>query len=165
MATRPIPDWLDADRSAFMQSGVSMSLGSRNEQMRPSVARGLGCRVLPGGEVRVFVSEAQSQDLLDDVRANGQVAVVFSNIASHRTVQVKAIDARVRALDDDDQIAAGAYAPSFGGAVVAKGFPLPVPQNVLGAEPAERIAIVFHPHEGFEQTPGPQAGQPLSAAP
>lgn len=164
MAARPIPDWLDADRAAFMQSGVSMSLGSRDGNLRPSVARGLGCRVLADGEVRVFVNAAQSRDLLDDVRACGQVAVVFSDIVSHRTLQVKAIDARAQVPDADDHSAADAYAPRFGGGVVALGYPASVPQNLLHAEPGERIAIAFHPHEGFEQTPGPQAGQPLEPA-
>lgn len=164
MATRPIPDWLDADRAAFMQSNVSMSLGSRNGDLRPSVARGLGCRILPGGEVHVFVNGAQSQELLDDVRACGQVAVVFSDIVSHRTMQVKAIDARTQALDADDQAAAEAYAPRFGGSVVALGYPAPVPQNLLRSEPGERVVIAFHAHEGFEQTPGPQAGQRLEPA-
>ena len=165
MDTRPVPDWFDADRAAFMQTGVSMSLASRDGGLRPSVTRGIGCRVLPGGEVRVYVEAPLSKDLLQDVATSGQVAVVFSDIVRHRTLQVKALDARVQPLDADDHRAADAYADWFCQAVVGIGFPESVPRTLLGFVPAERIAIACHPHEGFEQTPGPQAGQRLERVP
>jgi len=161
MATRPVPDWFDADRTAFMQSGVSISLGARDGSLRPSVTRGLGCRVLPDGEVRVYVDGPLSQDLLRDVGGNAQVAVVFSDIVRHRTLQVKAIDARVQALDADDQQAVDAYVDQFTAVVVALGYPESVPRALLASDRAARAAIACHPHEGFEQTPGPQAGQRL----
>jgi len=163
MDTRPVPDWFDADRAAFMQSGVSMSLGARDLDLRPSVTRGLGCRVLAGGEVRVFVDAPLSQDLLRDVEQTHQVAVVFSDIVSHRTLQVKAADAHARALDAADRQAIEAYLARFTEVVVGMGYPASVPRALLGGD--ARIAIAFHPHEGFEQTPGPQAGQRLEPAP
>jgi len=162
MDTPACPDWFDADRAAFMQSGVSMSVGSRDRNLRSSVSRALGCRVLPDGEVRVYVDASLSCDLLRHVTDCGAVAVVFSNIVSHRTLQVKATDARVQGLDDDDQRAADAYMKRFAGTVTNLGYPETVPRAL--PEPAARMAIVFHPHEGFEQTPGPQAGQRLECA-
>lgn len=164
MATRPLPDWFDADRAAFMQSGVSISLGARDGHLRPSVTRGLGCRVLPDGEVRVYVDAPLSQDLLRDVGETGQVAVVFSDIVSHRTLQVKAADARVQLLDADDQQVVEAYVDRFSGVVVALDYPGSVPRALLASDPAARAAVAFHPQEGFEQTPGPQAGQRLEPA-
>lgn len=164
MAPNPHPDWFDADRADFMQSGVSMSLASRDAALRPSVTRGLGCRVLPGGEVRVYVDAPLSAQLLRDVADSRQVAVVFSDIVRHRTLQVKATDARVAALDADDQRAADGYSARFAEAVVGLGYPAAVPAALLGATPTLRMAVVFHPHEGFEQTPGPQAGQRLEPA-
>ena len=164
MATRPVPDWFDADRAAFMQSGVSISLGARDRELRPSVTRGLGCRVLPDGEVRVYVDAAQSRELLADVAAHGQVAVVFSDIVAHRTLQVKAADARVQALDAGDQAAADAYLRRFSEVVEGLGYPGSVPRTLLASAPAARAMVAFHPHEGFEQTPGPQAGQRLEPA-
>jgi len=158
------PDWFDADRAAFMQSGVSMSIGSRDSGLRSSVSRALGCRVLPDGEVRVYVDASISCDLLRDVADCGMVAVVYSDIVSHRTLQVKASGARVQALDGDDQQAADAYMRRFGGVVAELGYPEAVPRALLGAEPDARMAIVFRPREGFEQTPGPQAGQRLEPA-
>ena len=164
MATRPVPDWFDADRADFMQSGVSISLGARDGSLRPSVTRGLGCRVLPDGEVRVYVDASLSQDLLRDVAQTGQVAVVFSDIVRHRTLQVKAADSRVESLAEDDQQAVDAYLDRFTAVVVALGYPESVPRALLASERVARAAIVCHPHEGFEQTPGPQAGQRLEPA-
>lgn len=156
-----LPAWFDADRAVFMQSGVSMSLGARDARLRPSVTRGVGCRVLPGGEVRLFVNGPQAGTLLDDIATTGQVAVVFSDIVSHRTLQLKAIDARVQALDVDDHAAVDAYAHAFAAIIVGYGYPATIPQAILHAPAADRVAIVCRPHEGFEQTPGPQAGQRL----
>lgn len=161
MAPHPVPDWLDSDRAAFMQSGVSMSLGARDDTLRPSVTRGLGCRVLPDGELRVYVDASQSQDLVRDVARTGEVAVVFSDIVRHRTLQVKAADAQLQALDDEDQQAVDAYVDRFTAVVEALGYPASVPRALLASERAARAAIACHPHEGFEQTPGPQAGQSL----
>ncbi|TCT22571.1 hypothetical protein EDC34_107123 [Thermomonas haemolytica] len=164
MPIRSAPDWLDADRAAFMQAAVSMSLGARDAALRPSVTRGVGCRVLADGEVRVFVNAALAGPLADDVATNGQVAVVFSDIVSHRTLQVKATDARVQALDAEDHAAVDAYVRAFGATVVGYGYPEAIPLAILHAPPEDRIAIVCHPREGFEQTPGPQAGQRLEGA-
>lgn len=164
MATRSVPGWFDDDRTGFMQSGVSISLGARDDTLRPSVTRGLGCRVLPGGEMRVYVDAPLSQDLVHDVAKTGQVAIVFSDIVRHRTLQVKAVDASVRALDDDDQRAVEAYVDRFTAVVGALGYPEAVPRALLASDRSARAAIVFHPSEGFEQTPGPQAGQRLEPA-
>lgn len=164
LATRPIPGWFDADRIAFMQDGVSISLGARDAGLRPSVTRGLGCRVLPDGEVRVYVDATMSQDLLRDVGDNGQVAVVFSEIVRHRTLQVKAADARVQAPDATDQQAMADYVDRFAAVVVGLGYPEAVPRALLASDPGARAVIACHPHEGFEQTPGPQAGQRLEPA-
>ena len=161
MATPPVPDWFDADRAAFMQSGVSMSLGARDAGLRPSLTRGIGCRVLAGGELRIFVDGTVSQALLRDIGANGQLAAVFSDIVSHRTLQVKAVDARVQPLDADDHLAVEAYEQRFGGAIVDQGYAESIPRAILATAHAARVAIACHPREGFEQTPGPQAGQPL----
>jgi hypothetical protein len=161
MTPRPVPGWFDADRAAFMQSIVSISLGARDARLRPSVTKGLGCRVLAGGEVRVYVDAAVSQDLLRDIADNRLIAVVFSDIVRHRTLQVKAADAHARTPDDDDHGAVEAYLAGFTRAVVSAGYPESLARTLLAHEAAARVAVVFHPHEGFEQTPGPQAGQPL----
>lgn len=163
MDTRPPPDWFDADRAGFMQSAVSISLGARDRERRPSVTRGLGCRVLPGGEVRVYVDAPLSQDLLRDVADTGQVAIVFSDIVRHRTLQVKAADARIQPMDDGDHRVVDAYAEAFTAVVVGIGYPASVVRALLQESRAAREAIVLHPNEAFEQTPGPQAGQRLES--
>lgn len=164
MDPRSLPDWFDADRSDFMQSAVSISLGARDARLRSSLGRGLGCRVLPGGEVRVFVDPGSWPDLLRDIAATAQVAVVYSDIVLHRTLQVKAIDARVDVLDADDVASIEAYVSGFTERLLGLGYPRSVPATLLGHGAGNCSAVVFHPHEAFEQTPGPQAGQRLEGA-
>ena len=156
--------WLDADRAQFMQGGVSISLGAAGSDLRPSVTKGVGCRVLPGGEIRVYVDGPQSRALLADVQATGRVAVVYSEIARHRTLQVKAIDARLAAPDADDHAAADRHRQRFGDEILALGYPESLVAGFLHARAEDRVAVVFHAHDAFEQTPGPLAGQRLEPA-
>lgn len=164
MRTDPLPDWLDADRADFIQSGVSMALGARDAALRPSLSRALGCRVMPGGEIRIYLDAMLSRDVLRDVAGNGEIAAVFSDIVSHRTLQVKGSGARIQSLDAGDHAMVEAYVRRFCDALVALGHSPAVPRVLLASEPSMRMAVAFHARDAFEQTPGPQAGQRLDAA-
>lgn len=155
--------WLTAERAAYLQGGVSISVASRDAALRPSLAKGLGCRVLAGGELRLYVDARQSEALLRDVRACGQLAVVFSEIASHRALQLKAGDARVVDLDAEDQRRVDAHAAAYGAAILALGYPADMVAAFLAHRVEDRRAISCHPGDAFQQTPGPQAGSRIEA--
>lgn len=157
------PDWLTDERAAYLQGGVSISLASRDSGLRPSLAKGLGCRVMPGGALHLYTDARQAQALLRDVDACGQLAVVFSEIASHRALQLKATDARVVAMDAEDHRRADAHAAAYGAAIRALGFPAGMVSAFLDHRIEDRVAIACHPADAFQQSPGPQAGSRLGA--
>lgn len=92
----------------FMQSGVSISVASRDRRCVPSLARSAGCR-LSGDHCRVslLVLRSQARQLLQDISDTGAIAVVFSEPGTHRTIQVKGADAQLsNLLPGDEELAA-----------------------------------------------------------
>jgi general stress protein 26 len=77
------------DQAALIRRRVSVIVISRDHLMRA-----MGCRLSDDlREVMVFLSASSSQKVLDDLRSNGLIAVVFSEPSSNLTVQLKGLDA------------------------------------------------------------------------
>lgn len=162
MSETPSP--LDPDHAAFIQSGVSVIAASRNGRNETTLTRALGCRVSADRcHVTVFVSATQSGALLADVRANGAVAVVFSQPSTHRTIQLKGTDAAVGELVADDPHLIADYRRRMVTELRHPGFDEPFTRALLSAVPGDIVAVTFTPSAAFLQTPGPKAGTPLKA--
>jgi len=163
----PAPDdlaWFDADCARFLESGLSISLASRDAGLRPSLAKGLACRaLLAERELRLVVDGSHGAQLLHDIDDCGRVAVVLSEVGTHRTVQIKSADVRIEPLDPADEQAVADYRRRFGQALVALGHAQAVVDGVLASRPADRRVVVVRPQEAFEQTPGPQAGRRMES--
>jgi len=156
---------LSPEHIAMIDKGVSAIVASRNAAHRPSLMRAVGTGIsADGGEVTVYVSRSQSRQLLQDVAATGHVAVVFSEPMSHRTVQVKARDAVLRAAVDSDVPVLRRYLRSMEHEVGHVGYDAAFVQAMLGHRLDDVVAIRFYPDEAYDQTPGPKAGSALPAA-
>lgn len=156
---------LDAPRADFLTHHVSILVGSCSADCVPSVARAYGCRVTPDRRsITVFLSVAQAQQVLRDLRAGGGIAVVFSRPRTHETVQLKGVRVQIAPLADDDRETMRAYGRSFGEEVGAVGFGAPFQNAIMSGVEDEAVAVSFTPTAAFEQTPGPTAGRPLNPA-
>lgn len=154
---------IDAEHAAFITGAVSIGVGGRNRDRRPSLTRGVGCRIAADrSRVFVLVSAEQSRDVLADIRDNRRIAVVFSQPSTHRTVQFKADDACVEALDDADLVIVERYRQAFVAHLAALGYSELAIRTLIDCPAYDLVAIGFSPHAAFTQTPGPQAGLPLS---
>jgi hypothetical protein len=70
---------LDPDRIAMVAKGVSAIVASRDATIRPSIMRAVGSHISADGqEVTVYLRRSQSRQLLQDITATGEIAVVFS---------------------------------------------------------------------------------------
>jgi hypothetical protein len=154
---------LDDDIIAFLECGSSISVASRSQALIPSVSRVKGCRVLRGDKIRLrfLLSIAEAGDLLDDVRTTRVIAATFSDVNSHKTLQLKGRDAIIDTLRDDDIDTISAYEISFGSSLLSIGFPRQFTHAFLVAESTDNFAIEFSPSDLFLQTPGPNAGNRL----
>ena len=157
------PTILTTDLVEYMQSGVSLLIGTRDAALRPASARAFGVEVdAQAGSVTVFLPVPGSDITLANLRNNGQIALTFSRGIDHRSLQVKGscfsiadTSARQRALQDK-------YFAEF-----AEGL------RFIGHRPAMLRRVRYFPSHAlgfrvqamFEQTPGPGAGRGFVAGP
>lgn len=152
---------VDAEQAAWLQGSVSIVVGSRDGRFRPHLMRGIGCRVSADRRrAVVLISAGSGQRVLDDIRANAAIAVVFTQPSTNRALQLKGSDASVAACSTDDARLAAHYLQSFVDEVGQLGFAADIARNIL-AHQNDLMAIEFGVDAAFDQTPGPQAGQSL----
>lgn len=146
----------------MMMRGVSVIVGSRDAARRPSIMRAVGSDVRPDGSaVTVYLARSQSRQLLQDIAATGHVAVVFSEPASHRTVQLKSTHASVRPASEADGAVLARYLASMEHEIQRVGYPVSVARTMLAHRLDDVVAVSFVPELAYDQTPGPRAGSPL----
>jgi hypothetical protein len=160
-----LPVVLPPDLLAMMDRGVSVIVGSRDQALRPSVMRAVGSQIAPdGATITVFVGRRQSAQLVQDIAATGHVAVVFSEPATHRTVQVKATRATLRNAQAGDEPILARYLRSMEHEIQRVGIPPTKTRAMLAHRIDDLVAITFSPEQAFDQTPGPKAGALLGGS-
>ncbi|HVY24399.1 MAG TPA: pyridoxamine 5'-phosphate oxidase family protein [Steroidobacteraceae bacterium] len=153
---------INDELAAFISSGLSITLASRNADNMPSAARAKGCVLVHGTscKLRVFVSASQARQVVTDVRANGAISATFSVPDTHRSMQFKGCDAHVAELQSGDRALIDQYIDIFARRVAGNGFS-PAFVHAFFASPPDEIAVEFTPTDAFQQTPGPNAGTRL----
>src|SRR5688572_8540489 len=81
--------------AAFVQSGLSITVASRDDRLVPSIAKAVGCHVSPDrSTVTVLMFANAAEAVCRDIARSGLIAVVLSRPSTHQTVQLKGDDAR-----------------------------------------------------------------------
>lgn len=146
----------------FLESGVSVLVGTRDAALLPAATRGMGLRVEPGGgEVTVFLPEATSTTALEHLADNGRIALTVSRPGDHRSVQIKGRVVEIRPGDAADRERIERYRGQLAASWAAIGIP-PHGTRRLVHWPCH--AVRFRLESSFAQTPGPGAGLALGAA-
>lgn len=154
---------LDERHAKFIQGPVSVIVASRNAGFVPDAVRGCGCRVSRDRRlVTVLVEPGRASSFLDDIAANGMIAVVFSQPSTHETIQLKGADARIVRVTAADRAAARHHLHAWSEDLERIGFDARFAAALHGGT-GELAAVRFTPAAAFQQTPGPAAGQPLKA--
>lgn len=157
-AVGPLP----AAHAEFIQTGVSIAVASRDAANRPSSARAVACRVSPDRRrVTVLLRPSRSEALLEDLRRCGVIAVVFSQPSTHRTIQLKGVDAALDAVLPDDQARALQHGRDFARELDGWGFADGFAETLMDGAADDLVAVTFTPSAVFSQTPGPRAGERL----
>jgi hypothetical protein len=140
---------------AHLERRVSIIVAGRDAQLQPHLVRALGCRVQRQPlRVTVVVAADTAGKVLDDLRANDLVAVVFSEPSTHRTVQLKGAQVRIEPASAADRDLARDYAGRFCAEVVSLGYAEELIANLVNHDPAQLLAVSFTPIASFDQTPG-----------
>ena len=156
---------LSPEHIAMVDRGVSVIVASRDAALRPSIMRGVGSTISADGtQVTVYLRRSQSRQLLQDIEAGGGVAVVFSEPPTHRTLQLKASTATLRPAGPADQPLLHKYLAAMQHELAQVGYGPAYAAAMLSAPLEDVVALQFTPQAAFDQTPGPRAGAPLTAA-
>jgi len=152
---------LTAELVDFMQSGISIILGSVAEDGTPVPGRAQGCIVEKMGTVRITIEAGPYGPLLRAVTVGRPLAVTFSRPEDHRSIQLKSASARLSPLQPQDRDAAIRQASGLSDQLVILDYARAFSDAYVTFDPDDLAVIEFSPEQAFVQTPGPGAGTEL----
>ncbi|MFO1413409.1 MAG: hypothetical protein U1F10_05760 [Burkholderiales bacterium] len=159
MTAPPVPEPLADEHAAFVSGPLSIVAASRDAHNVPSIGRACGCLVAPDRRsVAVFIARTQAPQLVADLDACGQVAVVYTRPSTNRSLQLKGTDARLRALTAAEVAFIARYVEAFGREITPLGHSMEEARTIFRCVDGDLLAIEFTPTAAFVQTPGPGAG-------
>ena len=126
------------------------------------MARGLGCIVSDDRrKVKILFHPEQAAELLEDVRSQGVIAVVFSEPPTHITLQLKGSDARIVETPPGAEQLRDSHVEDFANIVMPMGFSPALIRGAIGGTLVMPSAVEFTLDSVYEQTPGAKAGARL----
>ena len=151
---------LSAEMAAFIEAGVSILVGSRDATLAPECLRAIGARVENSSEITVFLPAATARATVTNLLDNGRIAVCFSQIADHRTHQLKGRVVSIAMADEDCRATVDRYRRAIAQELAAVGLPQHLTFRI---HHWPCWAVRFQVDDLFDQTPGPDAGIRLAA--
>jgi hypothetical protein len=152
---------LDKTLTEFLEQGLAIHIGTRNQALRPNGCRVTAVRVEHQGRNLVaFLPKAATPAVLDDLRSNGQAAVSFARPTDDRAVQIKGEFIAERDAD-----------PSEEAFVLGQWQSLLKQLDMIGLAALTStsswlmwpcVAVTLRVTSVYSQTPGPEAGSVLS---
>ena len=150
---------IDREFAAFLEEGIAIQLGTRNERLEPNGVRVIAVKVDDDGvHLTAYVTKAAAPRVLPDLKSNGQAALVFARPPDERACQLKGIFAGVRAATAADKRFVLDQADRWLARLESIGYPRAAWEN-WGVWPC--VAIRVRVTALFNQTPGPNAGAAL----
>jgi len=152
---------LDKSLTEFLERGLAIHIGTRNEAMRPNGCRVTAVRVEDQGRHLVcYLPKAAAPAVFNDLRSNGQAAVSLTRPIDDRAVQVKGEVISERDVDPSDE----AFVLGQWRALLAEldvmGLAALTSTNTWSMWPCK--AITIRVTAVYSQTPGPEAGAVLA---
>jgi hypothetical protein len=155
---RPDP-LVPPELAAFLESGLTLVVGTTGADLKPNCAFGAGLRVDAGGRrITLFLGTESAAAAIEDLRARGAVAITASRPSDYRTLQLKGRALRVEAVAPGGRAALLACREAFVRQLEAVGWARSLVQR-LAVWPCVSVEVELD--AVYEQTPGPRAGSPL----
>lgn len=150
---------LPAELVDFVESGVSMLVGTRDAQLRPEALRASGCIVAADRtRLSLLANVETARRTVANIEAGSPIAITFNRPIDHRTVQVKGRCHGVRRGGPGEDEVARRYIAVFGDALYQVGLSRAFVRRM---RVAPCVVVEVEVCELFEQTPGPAAGRRL----
>lgn len=150
---------------AFLESGVSVVVGTRDSELVPEITRAWGPRVgRDRRSVSLCIALATSGKALKNLRDNGHLAATFSLPTNYKTIQLKGRCVRTASPNRQDLAAVEHHRNAFLASTERIGVPRRFTEALWQRELVESTVMVkirFMAKQAFDQSPGPDAGSPL----
>jgi hypothetical protein len=143
----------------FIESGVSILIGTRDAALRPSTSRGYGIVVAPDRRVlTVFFPQRTGERVQKDLAEGGnkRIAIGISRPFDHFAVQLKGTCTEIRPATDAERPLVEGYLAAFVEQLYLAGIPRSLAKR---AHVWPAWAATFTVEDVFLQTPGPEAGR------
>ena len=161
--TSPIS--ITAELKDFLESGVSVLVGTRDSACVPEAVRAWGPRVgRDGRSVSLCFALATSGRTLNNMRDNGRVAVTFCLPTNYKTIQLKGRFLGTARPNGQDLAAVERHRDSFTASATRVGVDRRFMEGAWQKELVESAVMLkvrFVAEQVFDQTPGPDAGAQL----
>lgn len=146
----------------FLTSHLSIHVAASTPQLHSTLVKAAGCRINDAhNQITVLLPRSQSEALLRAIENTKKVAVVFCQPESHRTIQIKGIDAVVGEATDCDRALLAPYLKKLGERLTHFGVSEVYTHTLYGCDPSDLITVSFTPETAFRQTPGQHAGDKM----
>jgi hypothetical protein len=149
---------IDDALKAFIESGVSVVVGTRDERLVSEIVRAWGSHVDGDRQtIRMCIPEATSIRTRTNLVGNGRIAVVLSLPSTYETVQLKGRYLRTTEPEAEDLLRVERHRESFARVNESLGVPRARIEAFWRRELAVSplfVTIHFVVHAVFNQTPG-----------
>jgi hypothetical protein len=151
---------IDATLAGFLEEGLGIHIGTRNERLEPNGAWAMAVKVdLDGTRLSVYLAEVAAARVLPDLHGNGQAAITFGRPIDERACQVKGtfVSARPATRDEHRFMVAqhDGYLATLEQIGVAR-----AASAAWVTWPA--MVVTIKATHIFNQTPGANAGAPIA---
>ena len=155
---------IDDELKAFLESGPSVIVGTRDVGLAPEITRAWGPRVSEDRRsVSVCVPLATSAKTLDNLADNGRIALACALPTTVKSLQLKGTCIETSEPDAADLAAVREHREVFASRNERIGVPRHMVETLWRRELETSPVLVkirFVPEQAFDQTPGPDAGSP-----
>ena len=152
---------LDKSLTEFLESGLAIHIGTRNQRMEPNGCRVTALRVEDQGtHLIAYLPKAATPEVLDDLQSNGQAAISVARPADDRAVQVKGVFVSLRDTEAAEQDFVMAQWQGIVKQLDMIGFNASTTTLSWSMWPC--VAVKLRVTNVFSQTPGPDAGAVLA---
>jgi len=159
------PVSIDDELKTFLEGPLSVLVGTRDSRLIPEITRAWGPRVSEDRRrISLCVPAATSGKTIDNLEANGEIAVTCSPPTNYHTFQLKGHRAISAEPDSMDLEAVERHRDAFARVNERLGQPRRQVEAFWRGEIETSPALVrifFAPEQVFDQTPGPGAGRKL----
>ncbi|MSO69339.1 MAG: pyridoxamine 5'-phosphate oxidase family protein [Alphaproteobacteria bacterium] len=157
---------IPADIVEFVHGPQIALIGTRGASLRPTSARTVGLIAGPASDtISIVVPEATGARTFENLTNNGRIALIVSEFPSHRTYQFKGTCLDIGPCSADQNAVRNLYLEKLDARMREYLWVKPPAGYIerLLVDPSRVIRLRIETI--FDQTPGPNAGQPLPFKP